>query len=261
MLNSSRGPEVIRTLRVFQCSRMPLTVERAINDRLLANNTDDGHILTRPVPTIGNLVTDDEEPFNRLLDDLAGLDVRIGQNLPTDVGRKVRSPYNTLIVQRYELVFLLRSAVILSDADMVLVQPVAKVAQRTTGNLVLELRILFLDDVCWTVLKDETKAGIRPIKLIDVRIEIYAEGITHSPYVDFLIKRAVIRVVRDHTPIANARLYLEGCSRVIGALCVGDVFDMPDDTFEDISRFLGRTIAHRTHTNRRFVLAAVIHDL
>ena len=100
---------------------MALSVKYAINDRLFTDQTDDGDILTWPVPFLGNLITNDQEPFNPLLNDIAGLDVGISQNLLADIGRQVRHADHAFVIQRNQLVFLLRAPVILSDADMVLI--------------------------------------------------------------------------------------------------------------------------------------------
>lgn len=106
---------------------MALTVQRAVNDRLFTDQADDGDVLTWPLPLLSNLIANDQEPLNPLFDDIAGLDVGIGEDFLAHIGRQVRHTDNAPVIQRDQLIFLLRAPIILGHADMVLTQPVAEV--------------------------------------------------------------------------------------------------------------------------------------
>src|SRR5579859_1130077 len=262
VLNRGGRPEVIGTLRVFQCACMALTIQHTINDRFLAHKTDDGDVFTRPVLTVGNLITNDEIPLDLLVDDVPRLDVTLGHKLiENDLGH-LRGTYGIAALrQRYQRVLLLDAPVVLSDTDVVFGDPLAASVKRIAGKLVLELRVFLLNDLAWAVLEEEAVTRIRAVELVNVRVEIDAQRVAYPADINLLVKRLIVGVVRDDAAVANASLHLERDGRVVGALGVRDVLDMPNDALKDVCRFLSRTIADRANAHRRLVLATVVDDL
>lgn len=144
---------------------------------------------------------------------------------------------------------------------MVLRDPIATLVQGIARHLILELRVFLLKDFARHVFEDEAETRIRTIEFVDIRVQIDRQRVTDPAEVDLLVERLVVRVVGDNSPVANAGLDLKGVGRVVDALGVRDVFDMPNHPLKDVCGFLGRTTAYRTNPDRCLVLPAVVDDL
>ena len=250
---------------------MALAVELTVDHGLLADDTHERDVGARPFVALGDLVADDLEPFDHRPRHVAPLHDGFGVLLFVPLGMRLGDlalQHDRMLIgarhpQVQQLVVLVRPAEILALPHIVLVVPAGVLADRVDRgrHVVLQPRVIDLCLLPRPIAELEAEFGVRPVELLDVRIEVDLQRVPLPPDEDFLVERAPVDIVRGKAPISPAAVDLAIGARVIGLHGPGLVFDVPNDALEDCSSLHGRTITNRADLDLALVLPLVVEDL
>ena len=257
-------PVVVHALGVFGITHQARHIQATINFKFVANDADHRNPFASPFVLLKDFVAVDlAVPHAGAVGLTAALRFAVNctQLLVFRRAFKGRHVAGVQIQRRAVVV----DVVVIGNTNRVFVQPVAdrliahaqRLQRRDRRCVWVHAFVLSLGHV----FRHKTPLSVRASGVLDGRIHVHAERVTHAANLDVLVKRVVVAILGQQTDVTLAIRHLIFAGRVVRHVGIADVLNVPNHAVEHVGHFHVGVVVHRNDLRARAVLPLVVCHL